>query len=128
MPSEEWDALSVRECIVQLGVAEVGVRYVNGDFGWGDLGLAVFTGEDELGVGLPSELWWDIAMAALDACPDDESVELLGEDIFDRMRARPGFADRLLDEGTRNSRVARLFAVMERALRSERVTSGFWFQ
>jgi hypothetical protein len=45
----ENEALSVRGSIMDLGAAEVGRRYVNSDFGWDDLGLAVFTGEDELG-------------------------------------------------------------------------------
>ena len=67
-------------------------------------------------------------MAALGACPDDESVRVLGEDIFERMRARPGLADRLLDERIRNSRIARLFEVMQRAVRSEGVIAGFWIK
>jgi len=108
---------------------EVGRRYVTRDGQWDELAVTVFGGEDEDGHELPLELWWDILMAAIEACPDDDgSFWLLGDGTFDHMRIKPGVNQRLLEERTRNPKVARLFDAMQRELPKEGVTAGFWFE
>jgi hypothetical protein len=120
---------SIRDLIAELGVDEVGRRYVEPGREWDELTLAVFDGTDERLEPLPLELWWEILMAALDHCPDDDGAFwLLGDGPFDHMRGIEGVDERLLEERIRNPRVARLFAAMQRELPSEGVTTGFWFQ
>jgi hypothetical protein len=97
MPELGSEQTRRRDLIAELGVVEIGRRYVARDGEWDDLALAVFDGTDERGEELPLELWWDITMAALEACPDDDgSLWLLGDGPFDRMRAPPGVNERLL--------------------------------
>jgi hypothetical protein len=129
VPERRGERTPTRDLIAELGVVEVGRRYVTRGREWDELALAVFDGTDERGEELPLELWWDIMMAALEACPDDDgSLWLLGDGPFDHMRARPGVNERLLEERTRNPKAARLFEAMKRELPSEGVTTGFWFE
>ena len=78
---------------------------------------------------LSLEVWWTLAMAALDACPDDDvAYWLLGDGTFDHMRAKPGIEERLRAEREHNPSVQRLFVAMQRELPSEGVADGFWFE
>jgi hypothetical protein len=95
---------------------------------------ALWEGEDEEGQPLPVDLRWQLALAALSACPDDDVVLwCLGDGPFDIM----GFEvdgegqriyDRMRAERSSNAQLGRLSEAMRRALLDEGVTSGPWFE
>ena len=77
---------------------------------------------------LISDVWWELALAALRACPPDDSLLwCLGDGPFDNMRENPEIDERLLDGRSTDPDIDRLFAAMRRELPSEGVTTGFWF-
>jgi hypothetical protein len=117
-----------------MGLPEVGRRYLralsapsDGPDHW--IVDAVWFGHDldENGsADLPLGLRWDLAMAALDVCPDDD-LWLLGDGPFDQLAAEPGMIERLRAERAVRPKLLRLFEAMRRELPSEGVNDGWWF-
>jgi hypothetical protein len=125
----EPPGLDVKALITEVGVEELARRYVAGEDESTEVMLAVVFGDDEHGDPLPMDLWWQIGIAALHACPDDDgALWSLGDGTFDHMRAHAGIDERLLAERRHDPKVARLFEAMRRQLPNEGVTEGFWFQ
>ena len=77
---------------------------------------------------LPLSLRWDLAIAALEACPDDDGdLWCLGDGPFDQLAAEPGIIERFYVEREARPKLRRLFEAMRRELPSEGVTDGWWF-
>jgi hypothetical protein len=133
MAMESGDAPDVRALIEELGVGEVGRRYVartwDTEFNEDWILFAVSHGWDEESRPLPIDLRWQLALAALEASPDDDvALWLIGDGPFDHLAVEPGMKERIYGERETNARVRRLFDAMRRQLPSEGVTGGWWFQ
>ncbi len=142
---------SMTQLIAELGIDEIGRRYIaelqyglerirHGADGDRDqapeqvdgigpiIESAVWGGDDPAGGRLTTDVWWELAMAALRACPPDDSLLwCLGDGPFDNMRENPEIDARLLAARSQDPAIDRLFAAMRRELPSEDVTTGFWF-
>jgi hypothetical protein len=119
-----------------MGVDEVGRRYLSALRARDDdpdawIVDAVWFGHDldESGSAeLSLTLRWDLVMAVLDACPDDDDRSLVVGRWTVRSAGRRGGNDRaLLSRAGHASEARRLFEAMRRELPSEGVTDGWWF-
>ena len=119
--------------IASLGVGEVGRRYLAAlragdsmDTWW--IVEAVWFGHDESGCALPTDLRWQLVMAALNACPEDDGdLWLLGDGPFDQLAENLSIVERFYAERERNPKLRRLFTAMRRELPTEGSTHGWWF-
>lgn len=125
-----YDVISL---IASVGAPEVGRRFVAQAWEkdptqeWILHAVAFGRGADRSP--LPDEVWWNLAMAALDATPDDDvALWLRGDMVFDHLRERPGMSSRPQAKRAGSVKVSRLFEAMQRELRNEGVTSGYWFE
>lgn len=130
----ERDTVATR--VEAMGVAEVGQRYLAALQAPDDdpdkwIVDAVWFGQDLYEnhmAELPLSLRWDLALAALEACPDDDGdLWCLGDGPFDQLAAEPGMIKRIYRERDTRPKLRRLFEAMRRILPSEGVTSGWWF-
>lgn len=128
---------SVAARVEALGTDEIGRRYLGAlrsprdhEDRW--IVDAVWFGYDldeRRGQELPLELRWELVMAALEACPDDDGdLWCLGDGPFGHLAAEPGIVARLYDERERRPKLRRLFEAMRRELPNEGVTDGWWFE
>ena len=140
-------ATRVADLAEQLGADEVGRRYiarlastvfsasVRNEVGEGSgdqldeaVYQAVWLGEESDGRPLPVELRWDVTMATLRACPDDDGLLwCLGDGPFDHMLNVPELRRRLSTGRGADLYVDRLVGAMQRTLPGEGVTDGWWF-
>ncbi|MGB8862318.1 MAG: hypothetical protein WCC60_23890 [Ilumatobacteraceae bacterium] len=127
---------SVAARVDAIGADEVGRRYLHALAAPSDdpdnwIVDAVWFGNDLRENGraeLPLGLRWDLAMATLEACPDnDGDLWLLGDGPFDQLAAEPGMIKRFHAERETRPKLLRLFEAMRRELPSEGVTDGWWF-
>jgi len=124
---------SVAARIEALGADEVGRRYLpalrspnESEDAW--VVDAVGFGQDLDGGDLPLDVRWELVMAAVEACPDDDDdLWCLGDGPFDELAAEPGMIERFYEERARRPKLRQLFLAMRRELPSEGVTNGWWF-
>lgn len=122
----------LRERVEDVGVDEIGRRYLAALRAPGRRNQWIVdavwfggTGEEVL----PVELRWELVMAALDACPDDDGeLWCLGDGPFDHLAAEPGMVERIHAEREGNPKLRRLFEAMRRKLPEEGVEDGWWFE
>jgi hypothetical protein len=134
------------EIVARLGLDEIGRRYIamhqadiqalrdapdprrvkrvrrSAEDEW--INDAVWIGEDSDGSQLPTELRWQLVMAAFHACPidDDGTLWFLGDGPFDHLATEPGITERVLALRETDPKVQRLFA----AMRAQPGTGGWW--
>jgi hypothetical protein len=95
---------------------------------------ALWEGDDEAGNPLPVDLRWQLVLAALAACPeDDRLLWCLGDGPFDNLGPEVDsngqqISERRKAERASNPKLRRLYEAMRRTLPAEGVTSGPWFE
>ena len=126
------DGTSVRATIEEIGVQAAAQRYVQhmeNRYEWDDLIDAFWSGDDETGQKLPSDLLWRMLLAAIHECPDDdEMLWRLGDGPIDNNSVDPEIREALFQARDRDPKVMRLFEAMRRQLPTKSgITEGSWF-
>jgi hypothetical protein len=126
------DDLSVVATVEAMGVDAAARRYVSYMSGAdepGDLTAAIWSGDDEDGNKLPTEWLWNLSLAVIHHCPDDdEMLWRLGDGPIDNNCVDPEIGRRLFEVRDTDPKVMLLFLAMRRMLPSKwGVSDGPWF-